>query len=135
MLGLGVVFFNLSLGQINARLGYKLTMIIMSLFTLLIWRGNSFPVYLLGYFCMGSYRTARALSIAQGRSLVDQANMGFAYGMIETVSSLAIVLAPPLAGWLYTHNPIWIYSLSLPLIVAALVITNSFIPRFAEEGS
>ncbi|MCJ7533289.1 MAG: MFS transporter [Anaerolineales bacterium] len=133
MLGLGVVFFNLVLGQLPVRLGFRVTMITMSLFTLLVWWGSSFTWYMLGYFCMGSYRTARSFAIAQGRGFVDQANMGFAYGSIETVASMAVILAPPLAGWLYTHTPNWIYSLSLPLIGLALLVTIFFTPHPVEE--
>lgn len=133
MLGLGVVFFNLVLGQLPARLGFRLAMITMSLYTLLIWWGSSFAWYLLGYFCMGSYRTARSFATAQGSGLVDPANMGFAYGLIETASSTVIILAPLLAGWLYTHNPNWIYSFNLPLTGLALLVTIFFPPHPVEE--
>jgi len=54
--------------------------------------------------------------------------MGIAYGALETVMSLAIVLGPPLAGYLYSLNPNLIYSTSLALIGAGLVANLLFSP-------
>jgi MFS family permease len=117
----GIVVLNLLLGHMNARLGYLFTQICMALFTALIWLGNGLPAYMLGYLLMGGYVTARGLVIAQGRTLVQASNMGIAYGSLETVMSLALVLGPPLAGYLYSINPNWIYATSLALIGAGLV--------------
>lgn len=126
--GAGVVLLNLALGQLNARLGLLLAQVCMALFSLLIWQGNSFPVFLLAYPLMGSYITARGLAIAQGRSLVQTANMGAGYGLLETVMSLAIVLGPPLAGYLYSIQPEWIYAVSVMLILAGLAVNWAFSP-------
>jgi hypothetical protein len=46
----GVVFFNLTLGQLNARYGYILSQVTMALFMVFVWQGNSIPVFLIGYF-------------------------------------------------------------------------------------
>jgi MFS family permease len=121
MRSLGVVALNIILGHFNARLGYLLAQICMGLFTALIWLGAGLPAYMAGYMLMGSYITARGLVLAQGRTLVLAPNMGVAYGALETVMSLAIVLGPPLAGYLYSINPNSIYSASLALIGAGLV--------------
>jgi MFS family permease len=86
------------------------------------------PYYFAGYLLSGSYVTARGLAIAQGRALVQSANMGVAYGMLETVSAFAIVLGPPLAGLLYQTNPASIYSVSLVLILAGLAANLLFSP-------
>jgi len=126
--GVGVVVLNLALGQLNARLGLLLAQGCMALFSLLIWLGGGFPVYLVAYTLMGSYITARGLVIAQGRSLVQAATMGAGYGLLETVMSLAIVLGPPLAGYLYSIQPEWIYIASLTLILAGLVANWAFSP-------
>jgi hypothetical protein len=53
--------------------------------------------------------------------------------MIETMASMAIILAPPLAGYLYSLNPVWVYPVSLVLIGAAIVITLVFSPIKREE--
>jgi MFS family permease len=126
--GVGVVLLNLVLGQINARLGLLLAQGCMALFSLLIWLGGGFPTYLVAYVMMGSYITARGLSIAQGRSLLQAGNMGTGYGVQETVMALAIVLGPPLAGYLYSIQPEWIYIVSLALILAGLAANWGFSP-------
>ena len=130
---LGVVLLNLTLGQINAQAGFLLAQIGVSLFTLLIWKGTGMPWYALGYLLLGSYQTARSLATAQGRSLIHHANMGLGYGMIETMASMAIILAAPLAGYLYSLNPVWIYPVSLVLIGIAIVVTLIFSPIKREE--
>ncbi len=124
----GVVLFNIVLGQFNARLGYLVAQVTTGLFAALIWLGNGMPAYLIAYMMMGSYITARGMVIAQGRTLVHGQNMGVAYGLMETVMSLAIVLGPPLAGLLYSINPSSIYSTSLALIGAGLLANLALSP-------
>ena len=125
---LGVVILNLILGWVQAPLGFLLSQISVGLFTLLIGFGTGLPSYFLGYFLMGGYQTARALASAQTRDLIDKTNMGLAYGSVETVNSIAIIIAPPLAGILYNQNPEWIYMLSFVLIGVAIMVTLIFSP-------
>jgi MFS family permease len=100
----------------------------MVFFTLLIWLGSGIPAYVAGYLLMGSYITGRGLAIAQGRALVQAANMGRAYGMLETAMAAAMVLGPPLAGLLYEINPDLIYIAGLALIAAGLIANLIFSP-------
>jgi DHA1 family tetracycline resistance protein-like MFS transporter len=124
----GIVVLNLVLGQLSAGAGFLFAQIGMALFSILIWLGTGLPLYVLGYFLLGSYQTARSLATAQGRELLVASNMGLGYGLIETVMSLAIILAPPLAGLLYSYNPTLIYSVSLVLICAGIIIFFFFSP-------
>jgi MFS family permease len=126
--GIGVVLLNLALGQMNARLGLLVAQGCMAFFSLFIWLGGSFPVYVLAYLMMGGYTTARGLALAQGRSLVQASNMGAGYGLMETVMALAIVVGPPLAGYLYSIQPEWVYIVSLVLIVAGLAANWVYSP-------
>ena len=87
------------------------------------------PVYALGYFMLGGYRATRSLATAQVRSLIHAAQMGLAYGITETVNSLPTILAPPLAGYLYTRDPAMIYPLTLACLVAAVILSLFFAPR------
>jgi MFS family permease len=126
--GAGVVLLNLALGQMNARLGLLAAQGLMTLFSLLIWLGSGFPAYLAAYFLMGSYITARGLALAQGRSLLQAANMGAGYGLLETVMALATVLGPPLAGYLYSIQPEWMYLASAALILIGLAVNWVYSP-------
>lgn len=125
---LGIVVLSLILGHFNARVGFLLAQIGVATFTIFMLRGQAMPWFIAGYFLLGSYQTARVLAIAQGRTLIQSAAMGIGYGMLETAMTIAIVLAPPLAGLLYQYNPLYIYSVSLVLIIIAFLLSIFFSP-------
>lgn len=133
MRNLGVVVFNLLLGQINARVGFLLAQGAMALFGLALWQGTSLPWYMGAYFLMGSYQTARSLASAQARPLVPPEVMGVAYGFVETAASLSIILAPPLAGYLYARDPVLIYPIGLVAILVGLLLTLFFSPVRSKD--
>jgi MFS family permease len=125
---LGIVILNLAIGALNARIGLLIAQFFMAVSSLLIWQGSTFPIYMLSYMLMGGLVTGRAMAIAQARTLAQAANMGIAYGLLETTMSVATILAPPLAGYLYTQNPEWIYLASLVLIGLGWVANLVFSP-------
>jgi len=126
---IGSVVMNLLLGQLSPRLGFILAQVFVGLFAVLLWRGNSMYWYGLGYFLLGGYRTGRMMIFAQVSHLIHQAQMGLAYGLTETINAFAIILAPLLAGWLYTRNPLSVYMVAIGLIGVSIVITLLFAPR------
>lgn len=126
---LGNVVFNLVLGQLNSGIGFALGQVCVGLFAFLIWKGTGQPWYMLGYFLMGGYRAARMLAMAQVRVLIHQSQMGLAYGMAEAGNSMALILAPILAGYLYDKDPASIYPLSLLLITIGVIVSFVFAPR------
>jgi MFS family permease len=130
---LGIVAFNLLLGQLSVRWGFLLAQGSMVLFNLFIWLGTSLASYRIGYFFLGSFQTSRSLATAQGRPLLSGANMGVGYGLIETVGASGLILAPPIAGWLYSRNPESIYPAGIVLILVAVVITALFTPKQIKE--
>jgi predicted MFS family arabinose efflux permease len=123
---LGNVAFNLVLGQLSMRMGFVLGQICVVLFSLSLWKGTGLAWYMFGYFLLGGFRVTRTLAIAQVQLLIHQAQMGLAYGISETVNSLALILAPLLAGYLYDRNPPSIYPLSLLLITIGVIISIVF---------
>ncbi len=137
MTGLGVAVLNLALGHLNPRLGFLLAQVAVGAFALFIWKGNSLPVYALAYLLLGGYKTTRVLAVAQTRSLTPSSNMGLAYGVTETAAALATILAPLLAGYLYTRNPSWTYSFSILVILVSLAASARFSPAAlsAEQAS
>jgi hypothetical protein len=125
----GIVALSLGLGQLHARLSYLLSQLALGLFSLLIWKGNSMAGYALAYLLIGGFVTARSMASAQGRSLVNAANMGMAYGMIETTGALTVILAPPLAGYLYSIQPELVYIVSLIGIGIMFIFSWLFLPH------
>ena len=126
---LGNVVFNLILGQFSTGIGFALGQVCVALFAFLIWKGTSQPWYMLAYFLMGGFRAARMLAMAQVRLLIHQSQMGLAYGITEAGNSIAWILSPLLAGYLYDKDPTSIYPLSLLLITIGVIISLIFAPR------
>jgi hypothetical protein len=126
---IGIVILNLGLGSLNPRLGYLLGQLSVCLFNLILWQGTSFSWFCLAYFLVGGYRITRSLATAQTRNLVHQSRMGFAYGITETVGSSAIILASPVAGFLYTVQPTLMYVVGFCMIIISMVISARFIPH------
>lgn len=123
---IGVVMLSLILGQLSARMGFLLGQIAVGLFSLILWRGTGMPWFMVGYFLLGGYKTAHSFATAQIRELVHQSKMGMAYGLTETVGSTTTILAPILAGYLYSRNPSWMYASAAILILASLVASAVF---------
>ena len=132
--GLGNTVLNLVLGQFVARTGFILAEVMAAAFAFLLWKGTGLPWYALGYFLLGGYRAGRSLISAQIRPLIHPTQMGLAYGLAETGNSLAVVLAPLLAGAVYTRASLLVYPLSLGLMGLVLVISIFGAPRERVGG-
>ena len=126
--GIGVVILNITLGSLQARTGIVLAQISVLIFCLFLWLGDDIFAYIIGYFLLGGFKTARVLGSALTREFVPKTKMGLAFGLSETVSSFGLLLAPLLAGYLYSKNPIWMYMMSVGLILLSLVVSFRFLP-------
>jgi DHA1 family multidrug resistance protein-like MFS transporter len=133
--GIGIVLLNLTLGSLTARTGFLLGQLAMLFYALLLWKGNQFGFYALAYGLVGGFRVARSMAIAQVRNLAHQSRMGLVYGINETVAASAVILAPPLAGWIYDHNPSIIFITSAVLIFISLVVSARFLPKTPKSLS
>jgi MFS family permease len=126
---LGNALLALVLGQFAARNGFLLAQILVAAFSLLLWKGTGVGWYALAYFLLGGFRSARSLLYAQVRPLIHPAQMGLAYGVVETFSALAVMLAPLLAGVLYSGAPERLYWVSAGLVGLTVVVSGIFTPR------
>jgi MFS family permease len=131
--GLGNAVFNLLLGQFSSRLGLVLVQVCIASFSLLVWKGTGLGWYAVGYFILGGYRTARSFILSTVRSLIRPSQMGLAYGVAVTFDSLAMVLAPLLAGILYSQNPEWVYPASLVLLSFVFFILIFLFPHSPRD--
>lgn len=132
---LGNALLNLLLGHFAARAGFLAAQLLVAAFALLLWRGTGLGWYALGYFLLGGYRAARSLIFAQIRPLIHPGQMGLAYGIAETFNALSVVLAPLLAGVLYTRQPILVYPVAVGLLLVSLLATSLLAPRPPVPGS
>jgi MFS family permease len=124
---LGVVALNLVLGQIDSRLGFLLAQGASGLFALTLWQGSGMPILAVGYFLLGGFRTTRSLAIAQARELIPASQMGLGYGLVESLGGLTVLLAPPLAGIFYSHNPAYMYMFGLGITGLSLLASGLFL--------
>lgn len=118
----GIVVLSLVLGLMNARFGYLIGQLGVGLFAFLLWRGNIFPIYALAYFLLGGYRASRSLATAYISFIINGNNLGLAYGISETIAASATVIAPIIAGALYSQNPSSIYATSVIFISCSIII-------------
>ncbi len=126
---LGIVVLNLTLGNLNPYIGYLLGQLSVAFFVLILWGKSSFPWYCVGYFLLGGYRMTISLATALTRNLVHQSRMGLAYGITATVGASVVILAPPVAGYIYQNNPSLMYIVGFFLIVISILVSARLIPR------
>jgi len=131
---LGNAIIILSLGRFNSVFGYLFGQLLVILSMLMFWRGNQ-PVWFgLGYFLLGGYRLTRVMLVAYARPLIHAADVGRAFGYLETVNSTAIILAPLAAGFLYDLDPELLFGSSVFLILAIFIV-NSFFMLFRWKNA
>ena len=124
---LGNAVLQLVFGQLNTTLGLVLGQISMALFSLLLWRGTGMSWYGLAYFFIGGYRLARQMVMALARPLVHSAEVGLAYGLLETANGATVILAPLAAGALYAIHPSLPFPASITLISLTLIASLVFL--------
>ncbi len=132
--GLGNALLNLGLGYFAARIGFLLAQLSVVAFSLLLWKGTGLPWFALGYFLLGGYRACRSLIYAQIRPLIHKVQMGLAYGVAETFSSLGAMISPLLAGILYTYNPVVVYPVTIGLVLCGVILSLVYSPREKVES-
>lgn len=115
--------------RLHPRRGFIFAQMLVILFAFSIWKGTSLPVFALGYFLLGGFRAGRPMALAQARELVHDSQMGFTYGILETISSIIFILTPPLAGLLFEYDPGIVYPLAIGLIVVSILVSHQFSPR------
>ena len=103
--GLGTAVVMFALGGLGTSTGMLVGQLLIGAFSLLLWRGQNAAVFFAGYLFVGGTRLYRSMTLAFARPLVKASEIGFAYGLVETVNALAIILAPLAAGFLYNYRP------------------------------
>lgn len=130
---LGNVILALTIGRMHAPTAFLLGQGSVAIFALLLWLTGGPIGSAVAFFFFGGYRIVRAMALALCRPLIRPAEIGLAYGFVETANALAVILAPLVAGILYNRNPLWVYIGTLAALVIS-VTASSFIfrnPQFA----
>lgn len=123
---LGSVLMMLIFGNLPAGTAMLIGQGGLVLFALLIWVGTGFIWYALGYLFMGGYRLCRAMTVALVQPVVQERQVGLAFGMVESINAMAFMVAPILAGFLYDWRPASVYPVSLGVLTVAFLVSRGY---------
>jgi MFS family permease len=118
----GIVVLSLSLGRLKTRWGILLSQTLVSISVILLWIAVGTHWYAIGFFLAAGYRITRIMVIGHIETLVHASESGLAYGIAETIGAGIILLASPVAGYLYGIKP------DLPFSVSLVLIGITFVP-------
>lgn len=130
---LGNVIIMLLLGSLNTGRGILIGQSLVILFNLMLWKGSGIFWYSLGYVFASGHRLTRSMLMAFARPFLRDAQVGFAFGLVETVNGLTVLAAPTLAGLLYERSAVLPYQISMLLIAVTLVANLLLIP-YLQRG-
>lgn len=130
---LGNAIISLAFGGLRPFLGIMLGHGFLAVFSLIIWQGKGMPVFAIAFFLRGGYRIFQAMYMSIGRSLISRQELGMIYGLMATVNSLAIILAPPVSGFIYDISPGLIYPVSLTLLGITFLINFALSRAFSKN--
>jgi MFS family permease len=132
--GLGNTVTLLVLGSLKAFPGVLVGELMVMVFAISLLKGTGMGWYGFGYFMLAGFKLSRAMLVGLSRPLIHPALVGIAFGLIETCASIAIILSPLLAGYLYEQQPSIIYAVCLVLVTASIFLNAYFLPRFQRKG-
>ena len=132
---LGTTLLALGLGGLHGSAGFLIGQPLVGLFALLIWRGNSFGWFAAAYFLSGGYRLVRVMALGLARRLIHPGETGLAYGLMETANGAAVILAPALAGVLYSQATDNLYTVSILLIFISFALSLFGLPLILKKHS
>ena len=121
--GIGAAVIMFTLGNLRAPLGMIAGQVLLGLFCLFMWRGQTPLIFYCGYLFVGGYRLYRSMTLAYARPMVNTENVGLAYSLVETANALAVILAPLAAGFLYNQRPELVYIVSLMVLALTVSVT------------
>ena len=126
---LGITVLSVALGHRPPRGAFMVAQGLMALSLGLLLSQSGLGWMALVYFFRGSWSLARNMTSTQVGQVVDQPELGLAYGVTETVLALTLILGPLAAGFLYARVPSLPFQISLVLLVVTIPLVWAFAPR------
>jgi len=130
---LGNAIAVLALGSLRPVLAFMIGQFWVLLFTIFFLKGNS-PIWFgFGYFFLGGMRLSKSMILTITRSLIHPAETGLAYGMVEAVCAVAVILAPILAGALYKQDAWSIYRIPFFAIIGVILLNMMILSIYRKR--
>jgi len=126
---IGVVVLQVAFGQRLPRRAFMLAQVCLMLSMALLLATTSQGWLFAVYFLRSGWNLSHSMAAAQVGRVVSAAETGLAFGMTETVSSLATIVGPLAAGELYARAPTAPFLASLVLIGVTLPLFWRFAPK------
>src|SRR5262249_47278929 len=117
---LGVVVLQLVFGHRLPRRAFMIAQLCLALSMVLLLATASQGWLFAVYFLRAGWYLSHSMAAAQVGRVVTAAESGLAFGMTETVSSLATIIGPLAAGVLYARDQSAPFVASLVLILITL---------------
>jgi MFS family permease len=130
---LGNAVIILLLGNLKSFAGILVGQVLSALFALLMWQGNGFFIFALGYFFRSGNRLTQSMFSAFARPLIHPEETSIAYGYIALINAIAYILAPAVAGILFDKNPNLIYIIPLALIGFIFLLNLFILPKLKRH--
>lgn len=131
---LGSVILMLVFGHVKTGTAMMIGQAGMMIFSYFNWRGNNLILYGIGYFFMGGYKLCRAMTVALVQPIIRAHEVGLAFGMVESLTALAFMTAPLIAGVLYEWQPSSIFPGGLIMLGLSFLLSVYFIYRNGKTG-
>jgi MFS family permease len=132
--GVGNALTLLVLGSLKAYTGVLIGQAMVFLFALSMLKGSGMGWFGFGYFMLAGYRLSRTMLVGLSRPLIHSEVVGIAFGLMETSASIAVILSPLLAGYLYEIQPSIIYAVCLVLVLISIGLNSFLLPRLQKKG-
>ena len=126
---LGAVLLALWLGRLGGGWGLILAQGLVFLSFVLLLQAPLLPLLVVSFFLRGAFTASRSLSSALVGKVAREGSLGLAFGILSTVNSLALVVAPYLAGRLYAMRPDLPFLASIASIPAVMLLTTIVLRR------
>jgi MFS family permease len=132
--GAGNAITLLVLGSLKALPGVIIGQVMVLFFAFSMIIGSGMGWFGFGYFMLAGYRLSRTMLVGLSRPLINPGAVGIAFGLMETAASIAVILSPLLAGYLYEIQPSIIYAVCLVLVLISIGLNSILLPRLQKKG-
>jgi len=126
---LGAALLALWLGRLRGEWGLIIAQGSVFLSLVLLLQVPLWPLLVVSFFLRGAFTASRSLSSALVGKVAGKGSLGLAFGILSTVSSLALVVAPYIAGRLYALRPDLPFVASIASIPAVMLLTMIVLRR------